>query len=55
LAYGQEVIMPMEYVVPSLRIEMMTNMAYEETLNEWLMHVVELEEDLFITGFHQQV
>ena len=27
----------------------------EETLNERLMHVVELEEDCFIAGFHQQV
>ena len=47
--------MPMEYVVPSLRIAMMTNMANEQTLNERLMHVVELEEDHFIAGFHQKV
>lgn len=40
LAYGQEFFMPMEYVVPSLRIAMLTNMADEETLSERLMHVV---------------
>jgi len=47
--------MPMDYIVLSLRIAMPTNMADEETLSERLMHVVELEEDRFITGFHQQV
>ena len=45
----------MEYVVPSLRIAMLTDMADEETLSKRLMHVVELEEDRFIVGFHQQV
>ena len=55
LAYGQEVVMPMEYVVPTLRISMMTDMADEETLNERLLHLVGLEEDHFIVGFHQQV
>ena len=34
---------------------MLTDMGEEETLSERLMHVVELEEDHFIAGFHQQV
>jgi len=55
LAYGQEVIMPMDYIVPSLRIAMLTNMEDEETLSERLVHIVEMEEDHFIAGFHQQV
>ena len=55
LAYGQEAIMPMEYVVPSLRIVALIDMADEETVNERLLHLVGLEEDHFIVGFHQQV
>ena len=55
LAYGKEVVMPMEYIVPSLRIAILTDMEDVETLSERLMHVVELEEDHIIVGFHQQV
>ena len=43
LAYGQEVVMPMEYIVPSLRVATLTNMADEETLNERLLHLFGLE------------
>ena len=52
LAYGQEAIMPMEYIVPSLKIAALTNLADEETVEERLLHLVELEEDIFIAGFH---
>ena len=55
LAYGQEVVMPMEYIVPSLKIATLTDLADEETVEERLLHLVELEEDRFIAGFHQQV
>jgi hypothetical protein len=55
LAYGQEVVMPMEYIVPSLKIAALTDMVDEETLNERLVNLVGLEEDRFIAGFHQQV
>ena len=41
--------MPMEYIVPSLKIAMLTDMAYEETVNERLVNLVELEEDRFIS------
>ena len=47
--------MPMEYVVPSLRIAVLTDMEDEETVNERLLHLLGLEEDRFIAGFHQQV
>ena len=47
--------MPMEYIIPSLKIVMLTDMEDEDTLSERLMHVLELEEDRFIAGFHQQV
>ena len=47
--------MPMEYIVPSLKIAALTNLADEERLNERLLTLVELEEDRFVAGFHQQV
>ena len=52
LAYGQEAVMPMEYIVPSHKIAALTDMADEETLNERLVNLVGLEEDQFIAGFH---
>lgn len=55
LAYGQEVVMPMEYIVPNLKIATLIDLTDEETIEERLLHLVELEEDKFIAGFHQQV
>jgi hypothetical protein len=45
--------MPMEYIVPSLKITMLTDMADEETVSGRLWNLVGLEEDQFIVGFHQ--
>ena len=47
--------MPMEYIVPSLKIAALTDMADVETMNERLLHLVGLEEDRFLVVFHQQV
>ena len=55
LAYGQEAVMPMEYIVPSLKITVLIDLADEETVEERLLHLVELEEDRFIARFRQQV
>ena len=52
LAYGQEAIMPMEYIVPSLRVAVVTNMVDEDTLKERLLHLLSLEEHCFIAGFN---
>ena len=46
--------MPMEYIAPSLRVASLIEMVDEEILNERLLHLVDLEEDRFIAGFHQQ-
>jgi len=54
LVYGVEVVMPMEYIVPSIRIVALTRMANREALEERLAQVVDLEEDRFLVGFHQQ-
>ena len=35
LAYGQEVVMPMEYIVPSLRIVALTNMVLASLSLAW--------------------
>ena len=44
--------MPMEYIVPSLRIDAFTNMAELDILEERLMQLTALEEDQFIVNFH---
>ena len=55
LVYGKEVVMPMEYIVPILRIAEVTCMDDEATLEEKLALLVQLEEDCFVRGFHQHV
>ena len=47
--------MPVEYIVPSLRVVVVIYMADEDTLNERLLHLLGLEEPHFIAGFNQQV
>lgn len=47
--------MPMEYIVPSLHIAAFTNMVQPDINEECLAHLVALEEDQFISKFHQQV
>ena len=55
LVYGQEAIMPMEYIIPSLRVAQITGMADTDTVNESLEQLLSLEEDRIIAGFHQKV
>ena len=55
LVYGQEAVMPMEYIVPSLRISDFTEIDDPGRLNKRLAQITELEEDRFIAGFQQQV
>jgi hypothetical protein len=52
--YLEEVV-PMEYLVPSLRITTFIDMDDTGTVQERLAQLVELEEDRFIGGFHQQI
>ena len=47
--------MPMEYIVPSLRIATTTGMDDESALKEHVVQLIQLEEDSFIAGFHQCV
>ena len=55
LVYGLEAIVPMEYLVPSLRSASFTDMDDIGVFCERLSQLVELGEDKFIAGFHQQV
>ena len=55
LVYGQEAAMPIEYIMPSLRIDQITGMADTDTVQERLAQLLALEEDRFIVGFHQKV
>jgi hypothetical protein len=45
----------MEYLVPSLRIEEFIDMDDISAVQDKLVQLVELEEDQFIAGFHQEV
>jgi hypothetical protein len=55
LVYGLEAVVPMEYLVPRLRIATFTDMDDTSVVQERLAQLVKLEEDRFIAGFHQQV
>ena len=47
--------MPMEYVVLSLRIIAIIEMIDVGSIEERLYHLLQLEEDRFIVGYHQRV
>jgi transposase InsO family protein len=53
LVYGLDVVVLVEYLVPSLRIVSFIDMDDPGAIQERLAQLVELEEDRFITGFHQ--
>jgi transposase InsO family protein len=52
LVYGLEAVVPMEHLVPSLRIASFIDMDDTSIVQETLAQLIELEEDKFITGFH---
>ena len=45
LVYGQEVMMPMEYIVPSICIVAVIGMSDEGEIEEILAQLLQLEED----------
>lgn len=55
LVYGIEAMIPMEYIVPSLCIMDLTEMADHEILEECLAQLMDMEEDRFLVGFHRRV
>ena len=55
LVYGKEVVMPMEYIVPSLIIVAISEMKDDDVIEYMLLQLVQLEEERFVAGFHQNV
>jgi hypothetical protein len=55
LTYGQEVFMSMEFIVPSLRITLMTEFTELVVVEKRPSELMELGKDKFFAGFHQQV
>ena len=55
LVYGQVVVMPMEYIVPSLRVVVITEMTDVDVVEDRLLKLVQLEAERVVAGFHQIV
>ena len=52
MVYGKEFVVPLDYLVPSMCIATITNMIEEGVAQEILDHLMELEEDKNLAGFH---
>ena len=55
LVYGKEDVMPMEYIVLSLRVVVITEMTNVDVMEERLLQLIHLEEEHFVAGFHQNI
>ena len=55
LVYGQEAVVPLEFLVPSLHVATITNMTERDVVKERLSQLMEIEEDRIMVGFHQEV
>lgn len=47
--------MPMEFIVPTLRVDALMNLTQEKEAQKKLEDLMDLEEDGFIPGSHQNV
>jgi hypothetical protein len=55
LVYGKEAVMPLEFVVPSLKVSLTTQMTDDQSLQHRLDELMELEEDHMMVYFSQVV
>jgi len=55
LVYGQEAVMPLEYIVPSPRVVVFIDMTNPDMVQERLAHIIQLDEDHFLAGCYQQI
>jgi hypothetical protein len=55
LVYGKEAVIPLDYLIPSLCIAVITNMTKNGVAQERLAQLIELEQDIIMAGFHQEV
>jgi hypothetical protein len=53
--YGREVIVPAEFITPSLYIAQVTQMTDDESIAERVAELMEVEEAIFLADFHQTV
>ena len=53
--YEKEVFMHMEYIIRSLRIIAITEMKYVDAIKDMLLQLIQLEEEHFVGGCHQNV
>jgi hypothetical protein len=49
--YGQEAVVPLEFLVPSPRVATITNMTERGTIQERLSQLMSMEEDRILAGF----
>jgi hypothetical protein len=55
LVYGQEAVVPLQFLAHSLRIAAITNMTERGAVQERLSQLMLMEEDRIIAGFHQEL
>jgi hypothetical protein len=55
LVYGQEAVVPLDYLIPGLHIASITDMAERGASQKILAQMMELEEDIIIAGFRYEV
>jgi len=55
LVYGKEVVVPLEYLIPSFYIAIITNVTERGASQERLAQLMEIEEDIIVVGFHLEV
>jgi hypothetical protein len=55
LFYGQEAIVPLEFLVPSLQVATITQMIERGIIQERLSQLMTMEEDWILAGLHQHV
>jgi len=53
LVYGVEVVIPMQYIVSILHIVALMGMIDRRAQEERFKQLTELEEEIFLVGFHQ--
>jgi hypothetical protein len=53
--YGQEAVVPLHFLVPSLCVATITNMIERGAAQERLNQLMIMEEDGILAGFHQEV
>jgi transposase InsO family protein len=55
LVYGQEVVVPLEFLVPSLRVAAIMNMTERVAVQDRMNQLMIMEEDRILAWFHQEV